>query len=213
MPLTSIADIRGRQVLDSRAIRPLKLRFFWMAAPARGPLCRVARPPASMRPSNCVTATRPSTSARAFCRQSRTLMARIAGTVSGMDAADQRMLDARMIELDGTPNKGRLGANAILAVSMAAARASARAFELPLYRYLGGAAANVLPVPQMNILNGGAHADNNVDFQEFMVMPVGAPSFSEALRWGVEVFHTLKGVLKKRDTTRRSATRAALLRR
>jgi enolase len=103
-----------------------------------------------------------------------------------------------MIELDGTPNKGRLGANAILAVSMAAARASANAFDLPLYRYLGGAAANTLPTPMMNILNGGAHADNNVDFQEFMVMPIGAESFSEALRWGVEVFHTLKGVLKKR---------------
>ena len=103
-----------------------------------------------------------------------------------------------MIELDGTENKGRLGANAILAVSMAAARASAAAFSLPLYRYLGGAGANILPTPMMNILNGGAHADNNVDFQEFMVMPVGAPSFSEALRWGVEVFHTLKGVLKKR---------------
>jgi len=103
-----------------------------------------------------------------------------------------------MIELDGTENKGRLGANAILAVSMAAARASAAAFSLPLYRYLGGAGANILPTPMMNILNGGAHADSNVDFQEFMVMPVGAESFSEALRWGVEVFHTLKGVLKKR---------------
>jgi enolase len=102
-----------------------------------------------------------------------------------------------MIELDGTPNKSRLGANAILAVSMAAARAAASFFALPLYRYLGGP-ANTLPVPMMNILNGGAHADNNVDFQEFMVMPVGAKSFSEALRWGVEVFHTLKGVLKKR---------------
>ncbi len=122
----------------------------------------------------------------------------IAEALSGVDAADQRTLDARLIDLDGTSNKGRLGANAILAVSMAAARASARASELPLYRYLGGAAANVLPVPMMNILNGGAHADNNVDFQEFMVMPVGAASFSEALRWGVEVFHTLKGVLKKR---------------
>src|SRR5271166_4605518 len=122
----------------------------------------------------------------------------IAEAVAGLDAADQRALDAKMIELDGTPNKGRLGANAILAVSMAAARASARAFELPLYRYLGGAAANTLPVPMMNILNGGAHADNNVDFQEFMVMPVGAKSFSEALRWGVETFHVLKGVLKKR---------------
>ena len=122
----------------------------------------------------------------------------IADALAGMDAADQRAIDQKMIELDGTENKGRLGANAILAVSMAAARASAAAFSLPLYRYLGGAGANILPTPMMNILNGGAHADSNVDFQEFMVMPVGAESFSEALRWGVEVFHTLKGVLKKR---------------
>jgi enolase len=122
----------------------------------------------------------------------------IADALASLDASDQRAIDARMIELDGTDNKGRLGANAILAVSMAVARAAAAEFGLPLYRYLGGAGANVLPVPMMNILNGGAHADNNVDFQEFMVMPVGAPSFSEALRWGVEVFHTLKGVLKKR---------------
>ncbi|MBZ5572028.1 MAG: phosphopyruvate hydratase [Acidobacteriia bacterium] len=122
----------------------------------------------------------------------------IAKALAGMDAADQRALDRKMVELDGTPNKGKLGANAILAVSMASARAAAASYGLPLYRYLGGASANTLPVPMMNILNGGAHADNNVDFQEFMVMPVGAKSFSEALRWGVEVFHTLKGVLKKR---------------
>src|ERR1700744_4050573 len=122
----------------------------------------------------------------------------LAPELTGMDATNQRLLDATMISLDGSPNKSRLGANAILAVSMAAARASATAFGLPLYRYLGGAGANTLPTPMMNILNGGAHADNNVDFQEFMVMPVGAPSFSDALRWGVEVFHTLKGVLKKR---------------
>jgi enolase len=122
----------------------------------------------------------------------------IASALANCNAADQAALDRKMIELDGTKNKGRLGANAILAVSMAAARAVANEYGLPLYRYLGGAAANTLPVPMMNILNGGAHADNNVDFQEFMVMPVGAPSFSEALRWGVEVFHTLKGVLKKR---------------
>jgi enolase len=122
----------------------------------------------------------------------------IAGALANLDAADQRLIDQTMIELDGTENKGRLGANAILAVSMAAARASAAAFNLPLYRYLGGAGANILPTPMMNILNGGAHADNNVDFQEFMVMPVGADTFSDALRWGVEVFHTLKGVLKKR---------------
>jgi enolase len=122
----------------------------------------------------------------------------IADALANWDAADQRALDQKMIELDGTETKGRLGANAILAVSMAAARAAAAEYGLPLYRYLGGAGANTLPTPMMNILNGGAHADNNVDFQEFMVMPVGAPSFSEALRWGVEVFHTLKGVLKKR---------------
>jgi enolase len=122
----------------------------------------------------------------------------LAPELTGMDASNQRMLDGTMVSLDGTPNKGRLGANAILAVSMAAARASAKAVKLPLYRYLGGVNASVLPTPMMNILNGGAHADNNVDFQEFMVMPVGAEQFSDALRWGVEVFHTLKGVLKKR---------------
>jgi len=122
----------------------------------------------------------------------------LAPELTGMDAANQRLLDATMIALDGTPNKGRIGANAILAVSMAAARASAKALSIPLYRYLGGVNASVLPVPMMNIINGGAHADNNVDFQEFMVMPVGAERFADALRWGAEVFHTLKGVLKKR---------------
>jgi enolase len=122
----------------------------------------------------------------------------LAPELTGMDATNQRLIDATMIALDGTDNKGRLGANAILAVSMACARASANALHMPLYRYLGGANASVLPVPMMNIINGGAHADNNVDFQEFMVMPVGAERFSDALRWGAEVFHTLKGVLKKR---------------
>jgi len=122
----------------------------------------------------------------------------IADALEEFDVTDQRALDQAMIDLDGTENKGRLGANAILAVSMAAARAAAESFAVPLYRYLGGAGANTLPTPMMNILNGGAHADSNVDFQEFMVMPIGAESFSEALRWGVEVFHTLKGVLKKR---------------
>ncbi len=118
--------------------------------------------------------------------------------LEGLDASKQNELDAEMIELDGTQNKEKLGANAILAVSMAAARAVAEHLEIPLYRYLGGVNATVLPVPMMNIINGGAHADSNVDFQEFMAMPVGAPSFSEALRWGAETFHTLKGVLKKR---------------
>src|SRR6266496_2464071 len=118
--------------------------------------------------------------------------------LEGLDAARQSELDVFMIELDATENKEKLGANAILAVSMAAARAVAEHLKIPLYRYLGGVNANILPVPMMNIINGGAHADSNVDFQEFMAMPVGAPSFSEALRWGTETFHTLKGVLKKR---------------
>ncbi len=122
----------------------------------------------------------------------------IAPELEGMDASDQREIDAVMRELDGTPNKGKLGANAILAVSMAAARSMADHLGIELYQYLGGFTASLLPTPMMNILNGGAHADSNVDFQEFMVMPVGAPSFAEALRWGVETFHTLKGVLKKK---------------
>jgi enolase 1/2/3 len=122
----------------------------------------------------------------------------IAPEIEGMDASEQRELDNAMIALDGTPTKSKLGANAILAVSMAAARAMADHLGVELYQYLGGFTAGLLPTPMMNILNGGAHADNNVDFQEFMVMPVGAQSFSEALRWGVETFHVLKGVLKKR---------------
>jgi enolase len=122
----------------------------------------------------------------------------IAPALMDMDASRQAEIDAKMIEVDGTENKGKLGANAILAVSMAAARAVADYYDMPLYRYLGGMAANILPCPMMNIINGGAHADSNVDFQEFMVMPVGAPSFAEALRWGAETFHTLKSVLKKK---------------
>ena len=118
--------------------------------------------------------------------------------LTGMDATNQRLIDSTMISIDGTENKSKIGANAILAVSMACARASAEALKLPLYRYLGGVNACLLPTPMMNIINGGSHADSNVDFQEFMVMPVGAETFSEALRWGTEVFHTLKGVLKKK---------------
>jgi len=122
----------------------------------------------------------------------------IATALHGKDASAQGEIDGAMIALDGTANKGRLGANAILAVSMATARAAAVAQRTPLYRYLGGAGANTLPVPMMNIINGGAHADNSVDVQEFMIAPYGAPSFSEALRMGVEVFHTLKKVLSKK---------------
>jgi len=121
----------------------------------------------------------------------------IADELIGWDVADQTGIDQKMIEIDGTENKGKLGANAILAVSMAVAKAAALEANLPLYRYIGGTNAKVLPIPMMNILNGGAHADNKIDFQEFMVMPIGASSFSEALRWGVEIFHSLKSVLKK----------------
>ena len=121
----------------------------------------------------------------------------IAPAMRGLDATDQMAIDAALIELDGTPNKAKLGANAILAVSMATARAAATSFGMPLYRYLGGPLSRVLPVPMMNIINGGAHATNTVDFQEFMIVPVGAESFSEALRMGTEVFHSLKKVLVK----------------
>ncbi|MBT7857044.1 MAG: phosphopyruvate hydratase, partial [Nitrospinaceae bacterium] len=123
---------------------------------------------------------------------------KIAPAILGTDASDQRTLDIDLCELDGSKNKGNLGANAILAVSIAAAKASADAFDLPLYRYLGGAGASTMPVPMMNIVNGGAHSDNSVDFQEFMVMPVGAKNFPSGLRMGVEIFHALKDVLKKR---------------
>jgi enolase len=122
----------------------------------------------------------------------------IAEAIGGLDATSQRIIDALLIELDGTDNKGRLGANAILGVSLAIAKAAADELDLPLYRYVGGPNAHVLPVPMMNVINGGAHADNTIDLQEFMIMPVGAPSYSEALRWGTETYHTLKKLLHDR---------------
>ena len=122
----------------------------------------------------------------------------ISKAIEGFDVTAQAAIDQVMIDLDGTPNKGKFGANAILAVSMAVAKAAAEEANLPLYRYIGGTNAKTLPIPMMNIVNGGAHADNKIDFQEFMVMPIGAPSFSEGLRWGVEIFHHLKSVLKKK---------------
>ena len=198
MPLTNITESRGRQVLDSRGNPTVEAEVFL----GGGASARAIVPSGASTGEHEAVELRDGDEQRykgkGVLKAVENVNGEIAAATGGLDAADQRGLDARMIELDGTDNKGRLGANAILAVSMAAARACARAFEMPLYRYLGGAASNTLPVPMMNILNGGAHADNNVDFQEFMVMPVGAPSFSEALRWGVEVFHTLKGVLKKR---------------
>jgi len=196
--ITQIQQIRAREILDSRG-NPTVEAEVTLGGGANG---RAAVPSGASTGEHEAVELRDGDKQRylgkGVLKAVENVNGEIAEALAGADAADQRALDKKMIVLDGTENKGRLGANAILAVSMAAARASAAAFSLPLYRYLGGAGANLLPVPMMNILNGGAHADNNVDFQEFMVMPVGAESFSEALRWGVEVFHTLKGVLKKR---------------
>ena len=196
--ITQIQEIHAREVLDSRG-NPTVEAEVTLAGGVGG---RAAVPSGASTGEHEAVELRDSDKKRyvgkGVLKAVENVNSEIAEALANMDAADQRALDQKMIELDGTENKGRLGANAILAVSMAAARASSAAFGLPLYRYLGGAGANTLPTPMMNILNGGAHADNNVDFQEFMVMPVGAKSFSDALRWGVEVFHTLKGVLKKR---------------
>jgi enolase len=196
--MTNIAAIIGHEVLDSRGNPTVEAEVQL----ASGVVGRAIVPSGASTGEHEAVELRDGDDARflgkGVLKAVENVNGEIADALADWDAADQRALDQKMIELDGTVNKGRLGANAILAVSMAAARAAAADYGLPLYRYLGGAGANTLPTPMMNILNGGAHADNNVDFQEFMVMPVGAPSFSEALRWGVEVFHTLKGVLKKR---------------
>jgi enolase len=196
--MSNIAAIHAREVLDSRGNPTVEAEVFL----ADGSMGRAIVPSGASTGEHEAVELRDEDNNRFLGKGVEKAVENvnhdIAEALANWDGFDQRGLDARMIELDGTPNKGRLGANAILAVSMAAARASALSIDIPLYRYLGGAGANTLPTPMMNILNGGAHADNNVDFQEFMVMPVGAPSFSEALRWGVEVFHTLKGVLKKR---------------
>src|SRR5438045_7817979 len=196
--MTNISDIHAREVLDSRG-NPTVEAEVTLADGSKG---------RAIVPSGASTGEHETVDQRNGDNQSylgkgvlkavENVNGEIADALANFDAADQRALDQKMIELDGTENKSRLGANAILAVSMAAARAAANCYELPLYRYLGGAAANVLPVPMMNILNGGAHADNNVDFQEFMIMPVGAESFREALRCGAEIFHNLKNVLKAR---------------
>jgi enolase len=191
-------EVHGREVLDSRGNPTVEAEVFLSS----GVMGRAIVPSGASTGEHEAVELRDGDKGRyvgkGVQKAVENVNTEIADALEEMDASDQRLLDATLIELDGTENKGRLGANAMLAVSMAAARAMAEVYGVPLYRYLGGVNASVLPVPMMNILNGGAHADNNVDFQEFMVMPVGAPSFSEALRWGVETFHTLKGVLKKR---------------
>jgi len=197
MDLT-IVDIHARQILDSRGNPTVEAEVTL----GDGTLGRAAVPSGASTGEHEAVELRDGDSERYMGKGVLTAVGNvnlpIADALQGMDVTDQRRIDDIMLELDGTPNKSKLGANAILAVSMACARAGANALKMPLYRYLGGIGANILPVPMMNILNGGAHADSNVDFQEFMAMPVGAETFSDALQWGAEVFHTLKSVLKKR---------------
>lgn len=196
-----IAHVIGREILDSRGNPTVEADVILMNG-IRG---RAAVPSGASTGEHEAIELRDGDKTRYQGKGTRKAAANIngalAGVVKGMDPADQQRIDRKMIDADGTENKSKFGANAILAVSMAAARAAAAESGLPLYKYLARFSsvdsANTLPVPMMNILNGGAHADNSVDVQEFMVMPIGAPNFREALRWGVEVFHNLKAVLKK----------------
>jgi enolase len=196
--MAEIMKTVGREILDSRG-NPTVEADVWLNDGSTG---RAAVPSGASTGEHEAVELRDGEKSRYLGKGTRKaagyVSGEIAGAIRGMDAACQKEIDQRMIDLDGTPNKGRLGANAILAVSMAVARAAAMSQGVPLYRYLGGLAASVLPVPMMNILNGGAHADNSVDVQEFMIVPFGAGNFADALRMGAEVFHTLKSVLKKK---------------
>lgn len=194
--MTIINDILAREILDSRGNPTVEVEVVLEG----GGWGRAAVPSGASTGAYEAVELRDKDEKRYFGKgvldAVNNVNAIIAPELVGMDALDQREVDRQLIELDGTPNKGKLGANAILGVSLAVAKAAADALGLPLYRYLGGVNAHTLPVPMMNILNGGKHADNNVDIQEFMVMPAGATSFAEALRMGAEVFHSLKAVLK-----------------
>ena len=194
----TIAKIIGREILDSRGNPTVEADVIL----ADGSLGRAAVPSGASTGEHEAVELRDGDKTRFLGKGVQKAVAHINGEIgkalAGQDASNQSQVDRIMIDLDGTANKGRLGANAILAVSMATARAAASSQKTPLYRYLGGAGARVLPVPMMNILNGGAHADNSVDLQEFMIAPYGAAKFSDALRMGVEIFHTLKKVLSKK---------------
>jgi len=195
---TTIIDVLAREILDSRGNPTVEVDVFL----EDGTMGRAAVPSGASTGAYEAVELRDDDPERyngkGVTKAVENVNEIIAAEIIGFDVVDQAGIDLTMIDLDGTPNKAKLGANAILGVSMAVARAAARALELPLYRYLGGTGGRLLPVPMMNILNGGKHADNNVDIQEFMVMPVGAVNFAEALRMGTEVFHTLKNVLKKK---------------
>ena len=193
-----IVKISGREILDSRG-NPTVEADVWLEDGSMG---RAAVPSGASTGEHEAVELRDGDKSRYLGKGTQKAVGHvkkeIASSIQGMEADDQKGIDRKMIDLDGTPNKGKLGANAILAVSMAVARAAAMSRRMPLYRYLGGGSCRLLPVPMMNILNGGAHADNSVDFQEFMIVPYGAKKFAEALRMGAEVFHTLKSVLKKK---------------
>ena len=193
-----IVKVLGREILDSRGNPTVEADVHL----ADGTIGRAAVPSGASTGEHEAVELRDNDKARYLGKGARNAAENITKSISaalaGMDAADQTAIDRSMLSLDGTPNKGKLGANAILAVSMAVARASAESEMTPLYRYIGGVNARVLPVPMMNVINGGAHADNSVDLQEFMIVPIGAAKFSEALRMGVETFHHLKAVLKRR---------------
>ncbi len=194
--MTAIVDLVAREILDSRGNPTVEVDVIL----EDGSMGRAAVPSGASTGAHEAVELRdggPRYLGKGVTKAVDAVMTTIHDAIVGAEAEDQAAIDETMIELDGTPNKSRLGANAILGVSLAVAKAAAEARGLPLYRYVGGAAARVLPVPMMNIVNGGAHADNPIDFQEFMIMPTGAESFSEGLRMGAEVFHTLKGLLKK----------------
>ena len=194
--MTAIVDVIGREILDSRGNPTVEVDVV-LEDGARG---RAAVPSGASTGAHEAVELRDDDKSRYLGKGVLKAVDAVNGeifeAIGGMDAEAQVKLDETMIALDGTPNKSRLGANAILGVSLAAAKAAAIANNLPLYRYVGGTSARLLPVPMMNIVNGGVHADNPIDFQEFMIMPVGARSFAEGLRMGAEVFHTLKGALK-----------------
>lgn len=193
--MSSIADVRAREILDSRGNPTVEVEVFL----EDGTMGRAGVPSGASTGAFEAAELRdggPRYLGKGVTQAVRAVKTEIFPAIKGMEVSDQRLVDEAMIALDGTPNKSRLGANAILGVSMAVAKAAATSADLPLYRYLGGPEAKVLPVPMMNIINGGAHADSDVDFQEFMIAPIGADSFHNALRMGAEVYHCLKSVLK-----------------
>jgi enolase len=195
---TTITDVWAREILDSRGNPTLEVEVTL----EDGTIGRAAVPSGASTGENEAVELRDGDKARyngkGVLKAVENVNNVLSEEVVGFEATDQIGIDKMMIQLDGTPNKGKLGANAILGVSLATAKAAALTLDMPLYRYIGGTNAKILPVPMMNILNGGSHADNNVDFQEFMIMPIDAPSFAEALRMGAEIFHSLKSVLKKK---------------